>query len=258
MVATDGTYVYWGANNQIFRCPVLGCGGSTPPAYEPGPYYFANGLAFGDASVYWTESGYQDDSGSMAGRIWKSDNGIVPSAAPIVPGQAYPDQGITSDGTSIYWCNLGSPPLFIDGTVMKADLDGQNAHVLASSQKSPGGLVVFGGRVYWTNFGSGPSYVDGSVMTCAVDSCAPTPLALDEGGPLGLFVDASGAYWTTVWPSADAGMGSALPIMRCSPPTAGCTPTPIASGQIPFALAGDDRAIYWTDLGKSTVMGLAK
>jgi hypothetical protein len=254
LAATDATFVYWTDGASILRCPVQSCGGSPPQPYEPDTYQSPNGFAFTGNSIYWTV-GATGDAGP--GQVLTSDNGLRPTAKVLVSGQASP-LGIAIDGTSIYWVDLGTAPAMTDGAVMRADLDGQNVRPLATGQHAPQSIGVHGGRIYWVNAGTPPSYLDGSVMTCDPLSCVPAPIAEDQPYPFQMAVDATGVYWTTTEASADAGNSAALPIMRCSPPTPGCTPTPIATGSYPWALAMDDKAVYWTDVGIGTVMALAK
>jgi hypothetical protein len=254
VVRSDGTFVYWTDSSSIFRCTVQGCSAGASAPWEPGTFYSANDFAFPSGKVVFVVESF-DDAGD--GQIVSSDNSAAPSPTAIVSGQHNPN-GIVVDGASLYWLNAGDPPTYANGSVWRADLDGNNAKQLASGQKAPQSIGVHGGRLYWVNAGTPPDFIDGAVMTCDPLACAsPTPIAAGQPYPFLLAVDASGVYWTNTATRPDAGF-PAMTVNRCSPPSPGCTQTAIATGPAPWAIATDDKAVYWTDVSLGAVMGLAK
>jgi hypothetical protein len=254
VVGSDGAFVYWTDSASIFRCPVQGCStsGAQSP-YEPGNFYSANDFAFPPGRVVFVVDPF-DDAGD--GQIVSSEAGVAPSPVAIVTNQHNPN-GIVVDGTSLYWLSAGDPPTYANGSVWRADLDGQNAKQLASAQKQPQSLGVYGGQLYWVNAGTLPNNFDGEVMTCDPLACSPTAIAQGQPYPFLIAVDASGVYWTNTATRPDAGF-PAMTVNRCSPPSSGCKQTAIATGPGLWAIATDDKAVYWTDVSLGAVMGLAK
>jgi hypothetical protein len=244
-IAADSSFVYWGTSDGLLRCVHAGCSGSPQTV---GTYNYVNGIAVTDTSVYFTEAGYEPDSGPP-GAVWVADKTVAPTPKPIAPAQVSP-QGIwVSD--AVYWVNAGTgAKKQADGATMRADLDGGVPATIAPAQRNPASIVEYAGRLYWTNTGTPPNYDDGSVMTCARDACTPTVLANQQAGAQGIAVDATGVYWAAEYASA---------VMHCDPSApGGCSPTRVYGAQAPWAIALDETSIFWTDVVPGSVVRLAK
>ena len=158
----------------------------------------------------------------------------------LASGQINPD-GLALDFSAVYWTNLGTPPNYSDGAVMKVPIGGGVPIILASGQRQPNGLAVNATGVYWTNYG-GTS--NGSVMKVPIGGGVPITLASGQGGPAGLAVDATSVYWTSFTD------GSVMKV-----PIGGGVPITLASGQGgPVGLAVDATSVYWTSFTDGSVM----
>jgi hypothetical protein len=232
-IAADSSFVYWGTSTQIVRCALTGCSGAPQPVGAQ-TYAVVNGIALNADFVYWTEAG---------GAVWVSDKTLTPTVTRIASGQYYPTGIAVAD--AFYWTNAGSGKA-ADGAMMRL-ADGGTPKVVAPAQRNPQLITAYAGRLYWTEMGTGPNYTDGAVMTCVGDPCTASVLAGNQAEPLGIAADATGVYWAAQGDHA---------IFRCDP--SACKPTRVADAQAPYAVALDDRSVYWTDLVPGSVVRLAK
>jgi hypothetical protein len=246
-VAADSSFVYWGTTSQVLRCVHTGCSGA-PETVGTQSYNNVNGIALTDASAYWTEYGDPSDGGTP-GAVWTADKSITAVPQVIAPNQVALTGIAVAD--AVYWLSAGTPALNgADGAVLRTGFDGGAPGVIARAQLDPQSIAEYAGRLYWTNMGTTPNFQDGAVMTCARDACVPTVLAANQAGAQGVAVDASGAYWANEFGGA---------VMHCDDPIpTACQPKALANAQAPWAIATDDKSVFWTDVNAGTVVRLAK
>jgi hypothetical protein len=258
-IATDSTNVYWTSSpdlvlNRIYRCPTAGCGVGGPDSFSgDAGFYNPIAFAFTDASVYWTDTGYvADDGGLVPGNVWMEDKGGATLPQNVAPGESLPQGIVAAD--RLYWADNGTPPLYTDGTIVVADLDGGNRQVLASNQADPQSVALYNGQLYWTNFGTTAG--NGTVWTCTPTTptkCASTATEFGSGQaePYALAVDPSGIYWT---------VEDGFYVWRCPLPVP-CMSQRITPPQgAPWALALDPVSVFWTDVAtdREVVLRMAK
>jgi outer membrane protein assembly factor BamB len=225
-----------------------------------------NGLALGDADVYWTDTG--------GGQV-RSVNKNGGQAVTVSDAPGTDPWGLAVDSTRVYW----SVPNFASGgmnaTIMSIPLAGGAATTLASNLDSPELVVAGPSNVYWTALGPA------AVESVPLDGGSVATIARDPLGGAGVAIDATDLYWSTgagifraplaggaptrIGPAADAiavdstnvyyvvetPNGSGL-VARV--PIAGGTPETLASGRtgsLP-AVAVDDRNVYWIE-GEGTI-----
>jgi hypothetical protein len=160
---------------------------------------FPVGLTLDKTHVYWTELGVPDAGGEV--RVLARDGG---GARALAAGQGQPraiaeygayvywvssaagtvsrarkdgsggpevlvvDQksafDIAVDATGIYWMTLGLPPSYLDGRVMRADLDGKNVKPMAENLPSAASLAIDETYVYYATDGTeAGNYLDGAI-----------------------------------------------------------------------------------------------
>jgi hypothetical protein len=132
------------------------------------------------------------------------------------------------DPTGIYWTTgfggSGGGTLYpMDGTVMRAALDGSHVTTLAAAQRYPMAIAMEAGDVYWADGQVGTSA--GWIMRLSTGSGTPATFAAQQSvvdmavDPSNLYWTASGALWrrpvsggaaTTLGPSGDSGGHLAL------------------------------------------------
>ena len=123
------------------------------------------GLAASDQALYWTD---------LTNAIWRmSVNGA--SVVPIVLDQNNPS-AVTVDATGIFWLNAGHVTMG-DGEIMRADLLGANAGLLAGGQEYPLAIATDAANVYWTTLSGQVRTVakDGANIVTNVEAAAQEP-----------------------------------------------------------------------------------
>jgi hypothetical protein len=74
-------------------------------------------------------------------------------------------------GPHLYWTD------FAAGTVMEANLDGSNPHVIVSGQNEPDGVAVNSSNLYWADFGGD------TVNEANLDGSSPQTIASLQNNP---------------------------------------------------------------------------
>jgi hypothetical protein len=68
------------------------------------------------------------------------------------------------DAAGVYWLDQGSPPNYLDGQVMRADLDGKKARAIADHQPYLSAMAIDADDVYWVYEGTeSANYLDGAL-----------------------------------------------------------------------------------------------
>jgi hypothetical protein len=117
---------------------------------------FPYGVAVYGAYVYWLDE--------SAGSIWRAaKNGTTPAGA-IVANQKSP-YDLAVDATGIYWIARGTPPNYLDGRVMRAELDGSGVTPLDQGLPYPVAIAIDSTFVYYAMYGTASAnYLDGKLM----------------------------------------------------------------------------------------------
>jgi DNA-binding beta-propeller fold protein YncE len=114
------------------------------------------GVAVYGAYVYWLDEG--------TGTIWRAAKDGATAAAAIVTSQESP-YDIAVDATGVYWIARGSPPNYLDGRVMRAELDGTGVTPLDQNLPYPVTIAIDSTFVYYAMYGTaGANYLDGKLM----------------------------------------------------------------------------------------------
>jgi hypothetical protein len=106
--------------------------------------------------VFWTDL--------VGGSIMRARKDGSDSPAPIATGRASPLH-LAVDASGVYWIDLGTIPNYLDGVVMRADLDGANAAPLAQNIPIGAALALDSDYVYWAQQGTPTAnYTDGAIV----------------------------------------------------------------------------------------------
>jgi hypothetical protein len=153
---------------------------------------------------------------------------------------------IAADESYVYWSDSS-------GTVSKVAQTGGDVVALAQSTE-PQGVALDQTYVYFSD----PSL--GAVLRVPKAGGTSETIATGQDTPVQIAVDGDFVYWTN---TSDLGPGA---LMRAKK-SGGAAPTQLATGKStaasdhrgPWALALDDKAIYWTEIyGRGAIMKLAK
>jgi hypothetical protein len=153
---------------------------------------------------------------------------------------------IAADESYVYWSDSS-------GTVFKVAQSGGDFVTLAQTTE-PQGIALDDTYVYFTD----PSL--GAVLRVPKSGGMSETIARAQDTPVQIAVDGDFVYWTD---TSDLGPGA---VMRASK-SGGTAATQLATGKSiaasehrgPWALALDDKAIYWTEIyGRGAIMKLAK
>jgi hypothetical protein len=117
---------------------------------------FPYGVAVYGAYVYWLDEGL--------GSIWRAPKNGSSAAVAIVANQKSP-YDIAVDASGVYWIARGSPPNYLDGKVMRAELDGSQVTPLDQNLPYPVTIAIDSTFVYYAMYGTaGANYLDGKLM----------------------------------------------------------------------------------------------
>lgn len=161
------------------------------------------------------------------GRVYACGSTCDDNPNAIAATQSAP-AGIATDGTTVYWTNLG------DGTIASSPFfgDGGQVTTVASDAAAPSDIAVDDAGIYWVERGSG------SVVELAAGGSTPVVLANGPPGADAIVLDAQHVYWTSI-----GGTGTVMRVDRD-----GGSPLTLASGQAsPSDLAVDSQWVYWSN-----------
>ncbi len=249
-LAVDSSNIYWlwetwdVKQRGISKCPISGCGNSSPTELWTGPGTTVNDRRFAvDAQfLYWTSredktllscglSGCNHVpsvlisneiifSAAVSGPIlsWINVSGEVVRCAssscaatrtPLVTGAMSLDS-IFADQLNVYYDD--------GGALKKCAIAGCSNAPSTIVHDRAGSVRSDGESIYWIH---GSSYVlatnsyasDGSVKTCSIAGCNDSPTVLASGltGPQGLTIDDSALYW---WAADLTGPGTVTTALK--------------------------------------------
>jgi hypothetical protein len=246
-LSADGTFVYWGnlLGTSVMRAPRHGEGAASSIAdAQPGPI----DTVVDDGHIYWANIRDVPDAGGIHRALKDGGEHVVLAASG--PGS----RALVGDAVDLYWVND------VDHTILKVARDGGAAAVLASRVNGDAATPAAGGPLFLT-LGSGVLYVavDGTdagiyslPTTGLAADAAPEPIVTKQSTLRGLVADAKYVYFTR------AAEGTVLRATR----DGGVVEVLAKDQPFPFAIALDDRAIYWVNVGAGadggTLMRLAK
>ena len=263
----DSTSLYWpDRDGTVMK---LSLDGGAPIAIVSGVGN-AEFIAVDSAYIYWTNSTcFRGDAGDVCtGTIIKAPlSGGQPATIASTPGLP---EGIAVDSTNVYWTNWLS---VYGGNVLSVGLDGGAVTTVAPNPGGVESIIATAGNLYWTGSGGltrmplggspttlaadcfgaamvldsvdaywvcqGQGGDSGSVMKAALDGSSGVTVVSGQGPFGGIAVDFGSIYWTN-------GFGDHT-VMRV--PIDGGTPTMVATGKQPWAIAVDSTSVYWTDDG---------
>ena len=221
-LAVDSVNVYWTSGTDVFR--VLLTGGPTETVAStlsfPTSIVASNGVVFG--TDYFADTVFRVDS----------TGGSAIAVASDQPGPS----SLALEGSTLYWvdtCNdLQCKP---QSELVAEALTGGVATTLATSVPSPISLAVNDDNLYWAD----------AQAIMRLPLSGGTPLTLARTIAKRIAADATGVYWTT---------GSSL--LRTDP-TGGHIAT-LASTVTSYAIALDDRNVYWSELNPGKILRVSK
>ena len=202
-------------NGGVFYVPIGG-GDVTPISMtENQPV----AIATDGVNIYWTDFGNFTASASAPGYVYAGNGAILKASigdwtiTTLASGQAWPT-AIATDGTNVYWINLGTPVFNPDasefelppgsGAVMQVAVDGGAAIPLASAQDNPVRLIAAASRVIWLSQGTGSGSVQndefvgtGTLYMTSPGSSSPTLLAAGVVDPSGITYSQGSLYFIT-------------------------------------------------------------
>ena len=151
------------------------------------------------------------------------------------------------DADHVYWSDL-------DGPIMRAAQGAAGGAEPVAMGTAPEGIAVDDAYVYWTE----PSR--GAVVRANKVGGVVETIATGQDQPVQILVDGDFVYWTN---TSDYGPGAVMRVRKdgSSAPAVLATGQGMMAGQHrgPWALAVDERAVYWTELfGAGAVMKVAK
>ncbi|HEX8789452.1 MAG TPA: protease pro-enzyme activation domain-containing protein [Polyangiaceae bacterium] len=177
-VASDGTHVFFDADDEIAVVPV---GGGAETNIAPSTESF--GMAIDSTNVYWTNT-------ATFGVMKVPKAGGSPVVLATTSG--FNPIRIAVDGTTVYFTTDGGP-------LMSVPIAGGSATTLTSQGVKAEGLAVDSTGVYWTGCVGNCTLPPAGVFTVPLGSISATPTQLYgtfSTQPMGIALDATFAYWT--------------------------------------------------------------
>jgi hypothetical protein len=239
-IRSDGTNVYWTsyAQGTVSQVAIAGGPVTTLASMQTQPQR----IAVDTNNVYWTNW-----TGQSGGSVYDVLKG---GGQPFLIDQssvcAENPNGITSDGTNVYWVASSS------GEICREPIGSASGPTeIATEQDDPVDIAVDAANLYWTN-GHGSN----SVMMLSLASTGPAPqpqmIATGQTSPSGIAIDEVSVYWANT--GASMGSGSIAKVA-----IAGGAVVTVASGLSgPVSLAVDAQYVYWVNSADGSVMKAPK
>ena len=242
-ITADSQNVYWvgytsdPSQNQIFRCPVAGCGGNSPPAIATGDNYSLT-LVGNTANLYWLNS-----NNALITRVRKSDSNSV-----SLPGTSnlLGMFDLATDDKHLLVTNPTAP--VNGGGVWVCDATTDCSSTSFTLLLDTATNVATNGALAFVS-----QQATGNIVSCDVaNGCSGsgTPITPGETGVVAMTADANAVYW------AIKGTGSNGTIRACTLPSCAGGPRTLASGQaLPRSIVNDANFVYWANQGATTNSG---
>jgi hypothetical protein len=236
-IAVDDANVYWGDFAGLYWCPKSSCALNTNMA--AGNYrHPLLSLALSDAGVFWSE-GDPD-------LLWvpKASVNTVPTA--VWQGDAAV-AFVAANGPRAYFTAS-------DGLLHSVSADGGGAYAVAVPGAPVGaqsaGVTLQLPDVYFTVVDPDAGLV-ASAAAASGDASALTASAVARGqhDPFIIVSDGTSLYWEATTSGGTASAILACSVATCAPHVAATTTTDLV------AIAVDDKAIYWTLSGATSITG---
>ncbi|HSQ63461.1 MAG TPA: hypothetical protein VLM85_09620 [Polyangiaceae bacterium] len=234
---TDGDPSSLQQSARVLRLPKAGGDAVVLAADEPSAW----GVAVLGDDLCWTRIGtpqadYAD--GALRRLILGTDGG---SPSTLQTPAAFPT-AVALDAHNVYWVESGVAPGFNNGTVRALPQDGGLPVVLADGgfAWSPGYLAIDDSFVYWT--AEVQVQAQGVVGRVPLGGGTMETIATTSHIPTSIVLDAENVYWVEWSQQRDSATIAAAS-------HSGANPRTLWSGQglIPFDLAIDGTALYWTE-----------
>ncbi len=212
---------------------------------------YLNAIAVDSQYVYWVAGAVGND-----GAIMKAPIGGGGPAQTLFTGQYIP-QALVTDGTNVYWSNLGtfdSQGISNgDGTIWQGSVNGGTPTLLASNQPTPYGIAIDATNVYWANVGklggdNLPALNAGSIMKAPIGGGQVETIASSQAAPFAIVVQNGTIYWNQY--------GLNTPGLIMSAPTNGGAVVPLVAGlNDPGDIAVNGNTIFWANTESSATDG---
>lgn len=238
-IRSDGTNVYWTSYAQGTVSQIAVGGGTVTllASMQTQPQR----IAVDTNNVYWTN--WTGQGGSVYDVI---KGGGQPFLINQDTGCAQNPNGVTSDGTNVYWVASSS------GEVCRQPIGSSTAEEpIATEQDDPVDIAVDAANLYWTNGHGSNSLMK---LSLASSGSVPQPQTIASGqtSPSGIAIDETNVYWANTGSSMGSGSIAKVAI-------AGGAAVTIASGLSgPVSLAVDAQYVYWVNSADGSVMKAPK
>lgn len=227
-IAVDDTAVYYtdisGAAGSVYSITKNAAATRTKLASTTDPLVYDLKL---DAARVYFSSGSANNGGAV--EMVPLGGGAKQTVAVSAPGASDP-RGVTIDAQYIYWVNTSAPL----GVQRALKAPAAAVTTLAPSEIDPGTALVDGTVLWWTSKSAG------KVRRCTLPACADRgDLTTGLTEPDTLAKNTARLFY--------ASGNSVLQIPKNAPLGPGAV---VATNQsLPYALAVDDRELYWINLG---------
>jgi hypothetical protein len=228
LLCRAGWLYWWNAwGNELVRMPAAG----GPREVLAAEARFDLPLAADDAHLYWVRT---------PGRRSQIVRTPLSGGAPEVIAERQTNvSSLALDDEHVYWTTLGTRAKeYADGGVARAAKGGGEAELISSPETSARAVARAGKEIYFAAFGPVSERArGGAIRRRPARGGDITTLAGGLRGPSDIAVDSRYVYWLDYFRAE---------LWRV--PRAGGAPEQLASGargEVGYALAADERALYW-------------